>query len=64
MGVYAFKVETLIEALKGQEDDFGKHIIPDMLGKNDNIFVYDYQKENRIADFRIEVKDENQRKGA
>ena len=57
MGVYAFKVETLIEALKGQEDDFGKHVIPNMIGKNHNIFVYDYQKENKIADFRIEVKD-------
>ena len=57
MGVYAFKVKTLTEALKGQEADFGKHLIPDMLGKNHNIFVYDYEKENKIADFRIEVKD-------
>ena len=57
MAVYAFKVETLIEVLKEQKDDFGKHIIPDMLSKNHKIFVYDYQKENRIADFRIEVKD-------
>jgi glucose-1-phosphate adenylyltransferase len=55
MGVYAFKVETLIEALKGQENDFGERVIPKMLGRNQNIFVYDYQKENRIADFRIEV---------
>jgi glucose-1-phosphate adenylyltransferase len=57
MGVYAFKVETLIEALTRSGDDFGKHIIPHMLGKNHNIYVYDYAKENKITDYRIEVKD-------
>jgi glucose-1-phosphate adenylyltransferase len=58
MGVYVFRVETLVEVLKWSGDDFGKQIIPDMmLGKNHNIYIYDYQKENKIADFRIDVKD-------
>jgi glucose-1-phosphate adenylyltransferase len=57
MGVYIFKVGTLLEALQGQDDDFGKHIIPGMLGKHHNIFIYDYAKENKIEDFEIEVKD-------
>jgi len=55
MGVYIFTVSTLFEALQGQEDDFGKHIIPGMIGKHSNIFVYDYEKENKIQDFAIEV---------
>ncbi|MFH0768034.1 MAG: glucose-1-phosphate adenylyltransferase [Chloroflexota bacterium] len=56
MGVYVFSVSTLLQALQGQEDDFGKHIIPEMMGKQSDIFVYDYEKENKIQDFAIEVK--------
>jgi glucose-1-phosphate adenylyltransferase len=56
MGVYIFTVSTLLQALQGQEDDFGKHIIPGMIGKHSSIFVYDYEKENKIQDFAIEVK--------
>jgi len=57
MGVYIFTVSTLLQALQGQEEDFGKHIIPGMIGKHSNIFVYDYEKENKITDFATEVKD-------
>jgi glucose-1-phosphate adenylyltransferase len=57
MGVYIFGVSTLLEALQGQEDDFGKQIIPGMISKHSDIFVYDYEKENKIQDFAIEVKD-------
>jgi glucose-1-phosphate adenylyltransferase len=57
MGVYVFKVGPLFEALRGQDDDFGKHIIPGMIGKQHDIFIYDYRKENKIEDFEIEVKD-------
>jgi len=45
--VYIFRVSTLLEALQGQEDDFGKHIIPGMIGKHSDIFVYDYEKGRR-----------------
>jgi glucose-1-phosphate adenylyltransferase len=57
MGVYIFKVGTLLEVLQGQDDDFGKHVIPGMIGKYHDIYVYDYEKENKIEDFKIEVKD-------
>ena len=57
MGVYIFKVGTLLQALQGEGDDFGKHVIPGMIGKHHDIFVYDYEKENKIEDFKVEVKD-------
>jgi len=57
MGVYIFEVGTLLEALQGQDDDFGKHVIPGMIGKHHDIYVYDYEKENKIEDFKVEVKD-------
>ena len=57
MGVYIFKVDTLLEALQGEGQDFGKDIIPGMIGKHHDIFVYDYEKENKIEDFEVKVKD-------
>jgi len=57
MGVYVFKVGALLEVLQGQDDDFGKHVIPGMIGKHRDIYVYDYEKENKIEDFKVEVKD-------
>ena len=57
MGVYLFDVNTLIRNLQGDEDDFGSQIIPRMIGGPDPIFVYDYEKENRIADYIVEVRD-------
>ena len=56
-GVYIFEVDTLLQALQGKEDDFGKHIIPGMIGKHHDIFVYDYEKENKIEDFEVRVRD-------
>jgi len=55
MGVYAFKVDTLVESLKGREDDFGKEIIPRIMATGADIFVYDYEMRNSISDFVIEV---------
>jgi glucose-1-phosphate adenylyltransferase len=57
MGVYIFRVDTLLSALRGKEDDFGRHIIPGMIGQHHDIFVYDYAEENRIADFEVKVTD-------
>ena len=56
-GVYIFKVDTLLQALQGEGDDFGKHIIPGMIGMHHDIFVYDYEQENKIQDFEVKVKD-------
>jgi len=57
MGVYIFKVSTLLEALQGEGHDFSQHIIPGMIGSRHDIFVYDYEKENKIEDFEVRVKD-------
>jgi glucose-1-phosphate adenylyltransferase len=57
MGVYLFNVETLIHVLEGTEDDFGSQVIPKMIGGNHSLFVYDYEKENKIADYVVEVRE-------
>ena len=57
MGVYVFKAGALREALQEQEDDFGKGVIPKAIRQGRDIFVYDYEKENRIEDFAVEVKE-------
>jgi len=56
MGIYIFKVETLLNILHGDGQDFGKHIIPGMIGKEKDIFVYDFEKENRIQDYEVKVQ--------
>jgi glucose-1-phosphate adenylyltransferase len=57
MGIYIFKAKTLHQALKGEEQDFGKHVIPEMLKSGNNVSVYDFEKENRITDYEIKVED-------
>jgi glucose-1-phosphate adenylyltransferase len=56
MGIYIFKTSTLIDVLQMAGDDFGKNIIPEMINKN-SVYVYDYEKENRIEDFIVQVVD-------
>ncbi|MGF1451197.1 MAG: glucose-1-phosphate adenylyltransferase [Opitutales bacterium] len=42
MGIYVFKAKVLMEALQGPETDFGKEIIPGLLGeKKLSAFVFD-----------------------
>jgi len=57
MGVYVFRAGTLREALQEPGDDFGKGIIPKAISRGLSIFAYDYEKENKIEDFVVEVKD-------
>ncbi len=54
MGIYLFNADTLIKLMDDTGDDFGKEIIPQMI-KDDGIFVYDYEKENKIQDFMVQV---------
>ncbi len=42
MGIYVFNREVLAEALAGPEADFGKHIIPSLIGAK-RVFAYLYQ---------------------
>jgi glucose-1-phosphate adenylyltransferase len=57
MGVYVFRSGTLREALQEPEDDFGKGIIPKAISQGRNVFAYEYEKENKIEDFVVEVKE-------
>ncbi len=57
MGIYVFKVKTLLDVLWGEGDDFGKHIIPRMIPEINDIYVYDYDQENRITDYETRVTD-------
>ncbi|MCK9554705.1 glucose-1-phosphate adenylyltransferase [bacterium] len=41
MGIYIFKNEALRRVLEGKEEDFGKHIIPNSIGKY-KVFAYPY----------------------
>jgi glucose-1-phosphate adenylyltransferase len=54
MGIYIFKVKTLLEVLKGEKQDFGKHVIPEMSERYHDVFVYDYDI-NRIMDYDTKV---------
>ena len=56
MGIYMFKVSALRECLKSAGDDFGKEIIPKLIGKGFKILVYDYDKENSISEFAYKVE--------
>jgi glucose-1-phosphate adenylyltransferase len=57
MGVYIFSVKSILEVLKGRGDDFGNNIIPRMIEQHKDVYVYDYEKENRIEDFKVQVID-------
>jgi glucose-1-phosphate adenylyltransferase len=62
MGVYIFKTEVLVDSLKLGQDDFGSGVIPYMINKKNSIYVYDYENENRITDYIVEVRDGVRRK--
>jgi glucose-1-phosphate adenylyltransferase len=55
MGIYAFEVDTLLKSLEGNENDFGREIIPRIMNTSTGIFVYDFETKNTIADYVIEV---------
>ena len=62
MGVYLFNTDTLLEVMKIPEDDFGRGIIPRMIDKYADVFVYDYERKNRIQDSIIEVSEGRRKK--
>ncbi len=57
IGIYLFRTDMLVRALQGKDSDFGKQIVPSIVGKWPDIFVYDYEKDNRIEDVTVEVSD-------
>ncbi|MDD5700597.1 MAG: glucose-1-phosphate adenylyltransferase [Dehalococcoidales bacterium] len=63
MGIYLFNIDILKEVLQSPGNDFGKDIIPGMIDKNSGIFVYDFEQENKIEDYVVEVQDGKRKKG-
>jgi len=57
MGIYIFKTSFLWDSLTNPGLDFGKHIIPSLIGGPESMCVYDYNLNNMIEDIQIEVKD-------
>lgn len=41
MGIYIFNRQTLIDSLRGPEDDFGRDIIPKLI-KDSRVFAYSF----------------------
>jgi glucose-1-phosphate adenylyltransferase len=55
MGIYLFKTEVLLEALsRTEEEDFGKHILPRMVGEK-RLFAYPYRRMNSIRDYVYKI---------
>jgi glucose-1-phosphate adenylyltransferase len=62
MGVYLFQGETLVNLLGLNEDDFGKEIIPRAVASGVSVYVYDFETQNTISDYIVEVIDGKRRK--
>jgi glucose-1-phosphate adenylyltransferase len=56
MGIYVFNTDILMQILKEKGDDFGNNIIPGLMGKRRDIFLYDFANENRIEDYIVRVE--------
>ncbi len=56
MGIYAFKRDVLIKALRHQGDLFGRNLIPELLQDN-IVLAYDYCKYNHIPENVLLEKD-------
>jgi glucose-1-phosphate adenylyltransferase len=63
MGIYLFNMDILKEVLQRPGNDFSKDVIPGMIGKGPGIFVYDFEQENKIEDYVVEVQDGKRKKG-
>ncbi|OGO30325.1 MAG: glucose-1-phosphate adenylyltransferase [Chloroflexi bacterium RBG_16_56_11] len=62
MGIYMFNVDSLTETLEVAGDDFGKDIIPSLLQKRSDIYLYDFTEKNRIEDIIIQVENGRRKK--
>ena len=61
MGIYIFSTDTILEILNsGNEDDFGRDIIPHLLDTR-KIYAFPYGRENRIEDYIYETLEDGER---
>jgi len=57
MGVYMFEAECLPDCLRHHLDDFGRDIIPGMVGAGRSVFAYDFNALNDIEEFEYVTRD-------
>lgn len=62
MGIYVFNADLLLDILKEEGDDFGRDIIPKLIQKRSDIYLYDFAKQNRIEDYIIQVESGRRKK--
>jgi len=56
MGIYIFNINSLLEALEEEGDDFGRDIIPSLVSKKSDISIYDFTEKNHIEDVMVQVE--------
>jgi glucose-1-phosphate adenylyltransferase len=56
MGIYVFNADLLLDILKEEGDDFGRDIIPKLIQKRSDIYLYDFAQQNKIEDYIIQVE--------
>jgi len=62
MGIYLFKTDVLLNALKSNnKDDFGKDIIPYLI-PNFRVYAYPFQQKNIIEDYAYHTLENGERK--
>jgi glucose-1-phosphate adenylyltransferase len=62
MGIYLFKTDALLNALKSNnKDDFGKDIIPYLI-PNSRVYAYPFQQQNIIEDYAYHTLENGERK--
>jgi len=61
MGIYVFNSDVLLEVLREGGDDFGKEIIPAIINRRSDVFLYNFAENNKIEDFVVQVEDGRRR---
>ncbi len=62
MGIYLFRTDILLDALRTvSKDDFGKDIIPYLIPKS-RVYAYPFRQRNRIEDYVYDTQENGERR--
>lgn len=62
MGIYLFRTDILLDALRAvSKDDFGKDIIPYLIPKS-RVYAYPFRQRNRIEDYVYDTQENGERR--
>ena len=62
MGIYLFRTDILLDALRTvSKDDFGKDIIPYLIPKS-RVYAYPFRQRNRIEDYVYDTRENGERR--